>query len=148
MMMFLLPLGTAAQQSVEVLGRSVELPSPAKESRDEAPTECASRSPWLRPMLAAQAALHVADAHSTRRAIRAGAAEGNPFMWWAVTSDARAYGAKVPFTAWSWWSAEQVSCAYLRGALWTVIAVNALLALVVRHNYVLGTRLLEGTRPR
>ena len=134
MMMFLLPPGTAAQQHVEVLGQSVELPLPTKESRDEAPTECAPRSPWLRPMLATQAALHVADAHSTRRAIRAGATEANPFMRWAVRSDARAYGVKVPFTAGSWWLGHRASCAYPRGALWTVIAVNALLALVVRHN--------------
>ena len=130
MMMFPLPPGTAAQQSVEVLGQSVELPTPAKESRDEAPTECVPRSPWLRPMLAAQAALHVADAHSTRRAIQAGATEANPFMRWAVTSDARAYGVKVPFTAGSCWLGQQVSCAYPRGALWTVIAVNALLGSV------------------
>ena len=78
MMMFLLPPGAAAQQRLDVLGRSVELPAPTKETRDEAATECEARSPWLRPMLATQAALAVADAHSTRRGIQAGAMEANP----------------------------------------------------------------------
>ncbi|MCY4508619.1 MAG: DUF5658 family protein [Acidobacteria bacterium] len=144
MMMLLLPPGAAALQRLDVLGRSVELPAPTKETRDEAATDCEPRSPWLRPMLATHAALHLADAHSTRRGIQAGATEANPLMRWAVTSDARAYGVKVPVTAGSWWLVEQVSCAYPSGALWTVIAVNAVLALVVRHNYALGTRLLEG----
>ena len=144
MMICLPPLGAAAQQRLDVLGRSVELPAPTKETRDEAATECQPRSPWLRPMLVTHAALHVADAHSTRRAIKAGATEGNPLMRWAVTSDARAYAVKAPITAGNWWLAEQMSCAYPRGALWTVIALNAVSALVVRHNYALGTRLLQG----
>ncbi|MCY4508842.1 MAG: DUF5658 family protein [Acidobacteria bacterium] len=144
MLLFVLSPGATAQQRLEVLGRSFELPAPTREPPDDVQAACAPRSPWLWPMLGTYAALQVADAHGTRRAIEAGAVEANPLMGWAVASDTRAYAMKASVTAGSWWLTEQVSCAYPKGALWMVVALNAVLALVVRHNYRIGTSLMDG----
>lgn len=147
MPMLLLPPGAAAQQRFEILGGAVELPAPVREAPDDGPEDgekkCEPRSPWLTPMLATHAALQMADAHSTRRAIEAGAKELNPFMRWAVTSDTRAYTVKAGAVAGIWWLADRDACRNPRRALWTVIAANALYGFVVRHNYSVGTSLLE-----
>ena len=144
MLMLLLPVGAAAQQRFEILGSAVELPAPAQEAPEEGEKACEPRSRWLRPMLATQAALQIADAHSTRRGIEAGAREVNSLMRWAVTSDARAYGVKAAGMAGIWWFTERDACEHPRRALWTVVVLNAVMGLVVRHNYGVGTRLLEG----
>lgn len=116
--MLLLPSGAAPQQSIEVLGQSVELPAATGPIRVEQRVECSCRSRWLRPLLLGQAALHGADAHSTRRVIRAGGAEANPLMRWATLSDRRAYGVKAAVMTGNWWLTERLSCpASCRGRL-------------------------------
>ena len=134
----------AAQQRFEILGGAIELPAPVQEAPEEGEKPCEPRSPWLRPMLATQAALQFADAHSTRRGIEAGARELSPLMQWAVTSDARAYTVKAAGTAGIWWLAERDACKHPRRALWATIVMNTVMGLVVRHNYGVGTKLLEG----
>lgn len=79
-------------------------------------------------MLATGAALQIADARSTRRAIDAGAQELSPSS-----------GA-----AFFWWGLDRAACKHPRRALWTAVALNAFMGLVVRHNYSVGTDLLEG----
>ena len=144
MLVLLLPAGAGARQRFEILGGAIELPAPVQEAPEEGEKACEPRSRWLRPMLATQAALQIADAHSTRRGIEAGAREVNPLMRWAVTSDARAYGVKAAGMAGIWWFTERDACEHPRRALWTVIVLNAVMGLVVRHNYGVGTTLLEG----
>lgn len=145
LMLLLIPAGAAAHERLlEVLGRPVELPAPVQEAPEKGEKKCEPRSPWLTPMLATGAALQIADAHSTRRAIDAGAQEANPFFRWAVTSDARAYTTKAGMAAFFWWGLDRNACKHPRRGLWTAVALNAFAGLVVRQNYRVGTELLEG----
>ena len=143
-LLMLLPAGAAGQQRFEILGRAIELPAPMQEAAEEGEEECEPRSPWLTPMLATHAALQIGDAHSTRRAIEAGASEGTPLWRWAATSDVRAYSTSAGMAAGVWWGLDRYACKHPRGALWIAIAWNALLGFAVNHNYALGTSLLEG----
>ena len=144
LLLMLLPAGAAGQQRFEILGRAIELPAPMQEAPEEGEEKCEPRSPLLTPMLATHASLRIADAHSTRRAIEAGAREGNPLMRWAVTSDVRAYTSSAGLAAGIWWGLDRYACKHPRGSLWIAIAANALFGYVVTHNYALGTSLLEG----
>ena len=144
-LLLLLPAGAAGQQRFEVLGRAIDLPAPMQEAPEEGEEErCEPRSPWLTPMLATHAALQIADAHSTRRSIEAGAKESTPLWRWAATSDVRAYTSSAGMAAGVWWGLDRYACKHPRGALWIAIAWNALLGFAVNHNYALGTSLLEG----
>ena len=145
MLMLLIPAGASAHQRLEILGSAVELPAPVQEAPAGGEGEqCQPRSPWLTPMLATSAGLQIADAHSTRRAVDAGAQEFNPLFRWAATSDARAYTAKAGVAAFFWWAVDRDACQHPRRGLWTAVALNVVYGLVVRHNYRVGTRLLEG----
>lgn len=146
LLLLLIPAVASAHQRLEIFGSVVELPAPVREPQEvpEAAEKCEPRSPWLTPMLATGAALQIADAHSTRRAIDAGAHELNPFFRWAVTSDARAYTTKAGAAAFVWWAFDRHACKHPRRVLWTAVALNAFMGLVVRHNYSVGTELLEG----
>lgn len=146
LLLLLIPAVASAHQRLEIFGSAVELPAPVQKAQEvpEAAEKCEPRSPWLTPMLATGAALQIADAHSTRRAIDAGAHELNPFFRWAVTSDARAYTTKAGMAAFFWWGLDRTACKHPRRALWTAVALNAFMGLVVRHNYRVGTELLEG----
>lgn len=146
LLLLLIPAVASAHQRLEIFGSVVELPAPIRQAPDkgEKGGKCEPRSPWLTPMLATGATLQIADAHSTRRAIDAGAQELNPFFRWAVTSDARAYTTKAGMAAFFWWGLDRTACKHPRRALWTAVALNAFMGLVVRHNYRVGTELLEG----
>ena len=143
LLLMLLPAGAAGQQRFEVLGRTIELPAPMQEAPEECEEECEARSPWLTPMLATHAALQIADAHSTRRAIEAGAREHTALWRWAATSDVRAYTSSAGKAAGIWWGLDRYACKHPRGALWIATAWNALLGFAVNHNYALGTSLQE-----
>ena len=143
MLMPILPPGAAAQPRLEILGGAIELPAPVLEAPEEG-EKCEARSPWLTPMLATHAALQIIDAHSSRRAIEAGGREANVLMRWAVTSDVRAYSVKGGGAAVIWWLVDRDACKHPQRALWTAIVMNAVSALVVRHNYRAGTAFLEG----
>ena len=128
---------------VVVLGAVVELPvldppAPRRSSR------CRPRPRLLTPMLVAHTSLQLADAHSTLRGIDAGAVEANPspIAQWSVRSPARACAVKAGVAAGTWWGAEVIACRYPRPALWLVVALNGFSAVVVTHNYRLGSRLL------
>lgn len=49
--------------------------------------DCRPRPKALTPLLAAQAGLQIADAHSTFAVLEAGGAEGNPLARWIVDAD-------------------------------------------------------------
>ena len=139
----------SAHQRLEIFGSAVDLPAPVQEvSGDSGKGEkkCKPRSPWLTPTLATSAALQIADAHSTRRAVDAGGieVEFNPLFRWAASSDVRAYTTKASAAALFWWAADREACKHPRRALWTAVALNVLYGLVVHNNYRVGTRLLEG----
>lgn len=152
MLTLLIPAGASAHERLEVLGRPVDLPAPVREVQEtpaEGEKKCEPRSPWLTPTLATSAALQIADAHSTRRAVDAGGVAGvagelNPLFRWAATSNARAYTTKAGVAAFYWWAADREACKHPRRALWTTVVVNVVYGLVVRNNYRVGTRLLEG----
>ena len=79
-----MPVEAAAAGSLVVLGSTVELPAAAVA---EPPTKrCRKRPRLLTPTLVGYAGLQAADAHSTLRALDAGAVEGNPspVAQWAV----------------------------------------------------------------
>ena len=87
-----IPVEAAASGSLVVLGSTVELPAAAVAAP---PVErCRERPRLLTPMLVGYAGLQAADAHSTLRALDAGAVEVNPttVAQWAVRSTSRAYG--------------------------------------------------------
>jgi len=144
LLLMLLPAGAAGQQRLEILGRAIELPAPMQEAPQEGEEKCEPRPPWLTPMLATHAALQIADAHSTRRAIEAGAREFTPLWRWAATSDVRAYTSSAAMAAGVWWGLDMYACKHPRGALWIAMAWNALLGFAVNNNYAVGTSLREG----
>ena len=98
----------------------------------------------LTPMLVAYTGLQLADAHSILRSVAAGAVEVNPspVAQWAARSPARAYAVKAGVVAGTWWGAEFIACRYPRPALWLVVALNGFTAVVVTHNYRVGSSLL------
>ena len=128
---------------VVVLGAVVELPALDSPAPRRLP-RCRPRPRLLTPMLVAHSGLQLADAHSTLRGLAAGAVEANPspVAQWAVRSPARAYAVKAGVAAGTWWGAEFIACRYPRSALWLVVALNGFSAVVVTHNYRLGSRLL------
>ena len=137
-----IPVETAASGSLVVLGSTVELPEPAVAAP---PVErCRERPRLLTPMLVGYAGLQAADAHSTLRALDAGAVEANPttVAQWAVRSTSRAYGIKAGVTAGTSWAFDRIACSHPRTAFWTITALNTVLALVVLHNYRVGSRML------
>ena len=98
-----IPVEAAASGSLVVLGSTVELPAPAVAAP---PVErCRERPRLLTPMLVGYAGLQAADAHSTLRALDAGAVEANPSppAQWTVRTAPRAYGVKTGVTVGSWW---------------------------------------------
>ena len=136
-----IPVEAAASGSLVVLGSTVELPAPAVAAP---PAErCRERPRLLTPMLVGYAGLQAADAHSTLRALDAGAVEANPttVAQWAVRSTSRANGIKAGVAAGSWWAFDRIACSHPRTAFWTVTALNTVLALVVSHNYRVGSRM-------
>ena len=58
-----------------------------------------------------------------------------------MRSPARAYGVKAGVAAGTWWGVELIACGYPRHAVWLVGVLNAVYAVVVTHNYRLGSRL-------
>lgn len=138
--------GGSVHQRLEIFGSAVDLPAPVQKAPENGDKgeKCEPRSPWLTPTLATSTALQIADAHSTRRAVDAGAQEVNPLFRWAATSNARAYTTKAGIAAFFWWAADREACKHPRRALWITVALNVAYGLVVRNNYRVGTRLLEG----
>ena len=96
-------------------------------------------------MLVGYAGVQAADAHSTLRALGAGAVEAttSPGAQWAARSASRCYGVKAGVTAGSWWAFNRIACRHPQRAFWTVTALNTAFALIVSHNYRGGSRLLR-----
>ena len=125
-----------------MLGSTVELPAPAVAAP---PAErCRKRPRLLTPTLVGYAGLQAADAHSTLRALDARAVEANPttVAEWAVQFTSRAYGIKAGVTVRTWCAFDRIACSHPRTAFWTVTALYTVLALVVSHNYRVGSRML------
>ncbi|MCY4507477.1 MAG: hypothetical protein OXG35_11035 [Acidobacteria bacterium] len=127
-----------------VLGSVVELPPLDSPGVIAAKPQCRPRPRLLTPMLVAYTGLQLADAHSILRSVAAGAVEVNPspVAQWAARSPARAYAVKAGVVAGTWWGAEFIACRYPRPALWLVVALNGFTAVVVTHNYRVGSSLL------
>ena len=138
------PVETAASGSLVVLGSTVELPAPTRAAPEA--ERCRQRPRLLTPMLVAYAGLQAADAHSTLRALDAGAVERNPspVAQWAVRSAPRAYAVKAGVTAWTGWALHRMACQRPRVSFWMITALNTVQAVIVYHNYKVGSRMRAG----
>ena len=105
---------------------------------------CRPRPRLLTPMLVAHTGFQLSDAHSTLRGLAAGAVEANPspIAQWAVSVSGAGLRGFSRHGRADVVGAGVIACHYPRPALWTVVALNGLYAVVVTHNYRLGSRLL------
>jgi hypothetical protein len=118
--------------------------APASEQRPELPPPTApeisrpeSRG-LLLPLYVSAAALQMMDVHSTKRAMAAGHAEGNPLMS-GIASNTTAFVAVKAATATGViLLSEKLRKRNRAAALGLMVAVNAATAAIVAHNYRLA----------
>jgi Domain of unknown function (DUF5658) len=134
----LLPAVTPAVSAVAASAEAVPTPRVMR-----APIGIDQNRPTLLPALyVAQGALQAMDAHSTYSAIGRGAHEANPLMQGVVRNKSAMLAVKAGVAASTIWMAESMWRRGNRmGAIATMIAANAVTAVVVAHNYQLANRL-------
>lgn len=94
----------------------------------------------LKSMYATTAVMQGLDVHSTLKAFKAGAVEGNPLMK-GITGNRVAFVAtKAAVAASTMLAARQIAKRSKVGAVITLVAVNSAYAMIVRHNYNLARR--------
>lgn len=97
-------------------------------------------SPLLKSMYATTAVMQALDVHSTLRAFKAGAVEGNPLMS-GITKNRLAFVAtKAAVAASTMVAARQIAKRSKVGAVISLVAINSAYAMVVSHNYKLARR--------
>ncbi len=89
----------------------------------------------LVPLYVSFSALQVADAHSTLRAISAGAGEQNPVFRSTVDRPAAFVALKASMAASTILLTEQFRASHPTGALVLMAALNSVYATLVTHNY-------------
>jgi hypothetical protein len=89
----------------------------------------------LVPLYVSFGALQIADAHSTLRAIRAGAGEQNPVFRSTVDRPAAFVAVKASMAASTILLTEQFRASHPTGALVLMAALNSVYATLVTHNY-------------
>jgi hypothetical protein len=105
-----------------------------------APLPAGPPAAWKRPaplvpLYISFATLQVLDAHSTRRALTRGAVEANPLMKGVAGNSGALLAVKVAGAAATIVAADKISKKNKAAAVAFMVAVNAGMALVVRHNY-------------
>jgi hypothetical protein len=117
---------------------------PKPEERRREATRNESRGPWapkpegrrwLVPLYVSFAALQALDAHSTLRALNAGAAEANPLMGGLAGKPAALVATKAAVAASTIYLADKVRVKNRTAAIALMAALNALYASIVVHNY-------------
>ena len=89
----------------------------------------------LMPLYVSFAALQALDAHSTLRAIDAGASERNPFLTGIVNQPAAFIALKGGVAASTIFVADKLRHRSRTAAIVTMVALNSVYATVVAHNY-------------
>jgi hypothetical protein len=89
----------------------------------------------LLPLYASFAALQALDAHSTLRALDAGATEANPLMGGVAQKPAALLAIKAGLTASTIYLVEKVRLKSRGAAIALMAALNSLYATIVAHNY-------------
>ena len=104
---------------ITILGRTVDLPPPARDAAPARAPRCQPRPPLLTPMLSAQVGLQAADTGLTHYGLTLpGVVEGNPLMRWATDRPAVMYIVKAAGTAFSVWHLNRTACRNPRIAFW------------------------------
>jgi hypothetical protein len=94
------------------------------------------RRPTVLPALyASSAVLQALDAHSTMKAISAGAHEANPFMKGAASNSGALIAVKAGVVGASIYLCEKMWKRNPAGAIAVMAAINGVSAVVVAHNY-------------
>ena len=113
----------------------------AQPQTDVSPGLADARNPALKrpatmvPLYVTFAALQLLDAHSTNRALRNGAVEGNPLMAGIASHTGALYATKIATAAATVWIGEQLWRKNRLAAIVTMLAINSAYAMVVHHNY-------------
>jgi hypothetical protein len=89
----------------------------------------------LLPLYASFAALQALDAHSTLRALDAGATEANPLMGGLTRTPAALLAVKAGMAASTIYLVEKVRIKSRGAAIALMAALNSLYATIVAHNY-------------
>ena len=98
---------------------------------EDAPVERPTALPVLYTIFGG---LQVADAYSTRRALKAGAVEANPFMKGAANNTGAMYAVKGASTAAAIYLAEKAWKKNRKGAVILMTVINGVTAAVVARN--------------
>jgi hypothetical protein len=112
-----------------ILGR----PGPSPRSRTQKPGE-RSRG-ILVPLYASFAALQALDAHSTIRALNAGATEANPLVGGIAHKPVALAAVKAGLTASTIYLVEKVRVRSRRAAIALMAVLNSAYVAIVAHNY-------------
>lgn len=114
-----------------------DLASPAGAPETMSPAASAKGTPRgvLMPLYVSFAALQALDAHSTLRAIDAGASERNPFLTGIVNRPAAFVALKGGVAASTIFVADKLRHRSRTAAIITMVALNSVYATVVAHNY-------------
>ena len=94
----------------------------------------------LVPLYASFAALQALDAHSTMRALDAGARETNPLMRGIARTPAALIAVKAGLTATTIYLVERMRVKSRRAAIVIMAALNSTYATIVAHNYTAADR--------
>lgn len=100
-----------------------------------------SRPAILLPLYVSYAALNGFDADSTRRAVRAGASEGNPVLSPFAGNTAAMIAVKTGFAAVTIVGIEKIRKKHPRAAIVFMAIATSAYAIVAAHNYRLAERL-------
>lgn len=109
-------------------------PSPATDTRGGRPEPARSRGVLL-PLYVSFTALQALDAHSTLRALDAGATEANPLMGGMARTPAAFVAVKAGLAASTIYLVEKIRVKHRGAAIVLMAALNSLYATVVAHNY-------------
>ena len=89
----------------------------------------------LVPLYISAATLQMLDVHSTRRALSSGYTEGNPAMAGIASNTPAFVAVKAATAATTIWVSEKLRKRNRAAAIGLMVAVNAVTATVVAHNY-------------
>ena len=107
--------------------RSLSLPIP--------PVDRPRGSAVLTSLYATTAIMQALDAHSTMKALDAGAVEANPLMTGVTKNRGAFMAAKAAVAAGTVFAVQRIAKRNKVAAIVTAVAINSAYAMVVRHNY-------------
>ena len=134
--MLAVPAQLFAQESSPLFAQQSSPLFAAQTSPAPTPVRQASQaSRPLAPLYVSFAVLQALDVHSTTRALRSGAVEGNPLMRSVARQPAGLIALKAGGAASTIWLSHKLSKRSRTGAFVLMTAMNSAYAMVVAHNY-------------